>query len=178
MEIANTVSVKKPSLNWSAVHIGVIGLLCAIIGNMYPATMLQKHLYLGGGVLLMVSALIEKQEYFIALEVVVIVCALLAYLPDHGTLKMAVPLLLSLFSVGYLYYRGLLKSPASLLGVVGLVFLGLGYATLNPVIYLIGGIALTAYSAISYYQGVKIALLWAILNAIFSFTALLAINIL
>lgn len=176
MEISNTVSVNKPNVKWSAIHIGVIGLLCAIIGNMYPATMLQKHLYLAGGVLLMISALIEKQEYFITLEVVVIVSALLAYLPDHGTLKMAVPLLLSLFSIGYLYSRGLLKSPASLLGVAGLVFLGLGYATLNPYIYLCGGVVLTAYSAISYYQGVRIALLWAILNAIFSFTALLAIN--
>lgn len=175
MEITHTITDKPTSVKWTSINIGVIGLLCAIVGNLYPGTMMQKYLYLAGGVLLMVSALLEKQEYFIALEVVVIVSALLAFLPEYEWLKMGVPLLLSLFSVAYLYSRGLLNSALSLLGVAGLVFLGLGYATLNPVIYLLGGLVLTVYSAGSYFKGVRIALLWAILNAIFSFTALLVL---
>lgn len=172
MEMSNTMPLRQSKLKWSSIQIGALGLLCAIIGNLYPATMLQKHLYLAGGVLLFISALLEKEEFFITLEVVVIICALLAYLPEHGQLKMAVPLLLSVFSVAYLFYRGLLGSALSLLGVAGLVFLGLGYATLNPLIYLAGGIVLTLYSAISYFRGVRIALLWAILNAVFAVTAL------
>jgi len=175
MEISSATTNKASSVKWTSINIGAIGLLCAIVGNLYPATMLQKYLYLAGGVLLMISALLEKQEYFIALEVVVIVSALLAFLPELAWLKMGVPLLLSLFSIAYLYSRGLLNSALSLLGVAGLVFLGLGYAILNPVIYLLGGVVLTAYSLGSYFKGVGIALLWAILNAIFSVTALLTL---
>ncbi len=175
MEISDTMPLKKPSVKWTSINLGIIGLLFAIVGNLYPETMMQKHLYLGCGILLLMSAALEKAEYFIALEVVVIVSAFLAYLPEHGALKMAVPLVLSLFSIVYLYYRGLLQSSHSLLGVAGLVFLGLGYATLNPIIYLLGGVVLTVYSAISYYKGVSIALLWAVLNAIFSFTALFSL---
>lgn len=174
MEISNTMTDKPTSTaKWTSINIGAIGLLCAIVGNLYPATLLQKYLFLACGILLMISAILEKQEYFIVLEVVVIVSALLAFLSEHGGLKMGVPLLLSLFSIAYLYSRGLLNSSLSILGVAGLVFLGLGYATLNPLIYLLGGVVLTVYSAISYTRGVGIALLWAILNAIFSFTALL-----
>jgi hypothetical protein len=174
MENTDTTTQRQPKTKWLSIQIGVVGLLCAIIGNLYPETMLQKHLYLAGGVLLFISALREREEYFIALEVVVTICALLAYLPDHGELKMAVPLVLSLFSIAYLYYRGLLRSWLSLVGVTGLVLLGLGYATLNPLIYLAGGIVLTIYSAVSYYRGVGIALLWAILNAVFALTALIS----
>ena len=87
MEISNTITLTQSKTKWLSIQIGVIGLLCAIIGNLYPETMLQKHLYLAGGVLLFISALREKEEYFIALEVVVTICALLAYLPEHGELK-------------------------------------------------------------------------------------------
>jgi len=171
MEISNSIPLSLPKPKWSSIQIGTIGLLCAIIGNLYPATMLQKHLYLAGGVLLLISALLEKEEYFITLEVVVIISAFLAYLSGYNELKMAVPLFLSLMSIAYLYYRKLLGSALSFLGVAGLVFLGLGYATLNPVIYFAGGLVLTLYSTLSYFKGVGIALLWAILNAVFAMTA-------
>lgn len=175
MENIEAVSLNQSKTKWSSVLIGVVGLLAAIIGNLYPETMLQKHLYLAGGVLLIISALLEKAEYFITLEVVVIVCAILAYYPGHAELKMAVPLVLSLLSVVYLYSRGLLGTMLSHLGIVGLVLLGLGYATLNPHIYLAGGLVLTVYSAASYFKGVNIAMLWAILNAVFSATALISL---
>jgi hypothetical protein len=175
MEISNTITLSHSKPKWSSIQIGTIGLFCAIIGNLYPATMLQKHLYLAGGVLLFISALLEKEEYFITLEVVVIISALLAYLSEYNELKMAVPLFLSFMSVAYLYYRKLLGSTLSLLGVAGLVFLGLGYATLNPLIYLTGGLVLTLYSTLSYFKGVGIALLWAILNAVFAMTACYAL---
>lgn len=175
MDISQTMPIKPSKTKWSSIQIGAIGLLCAIIGNLYPATMLQKHLYLAGGLLLFISALLEKEEYFITLEVVVIACTLLAYLPEHAGLKMAVPLVLSLGSIGYLFYRGLLRDGLSWVGVAGLVFLGLGYATLNPLIYFAGGVVLTIYSTASYFRGVGIALLWAILNAVFSVTALISL---
>lgn len=175
MEIANTLLLKHPKIKWVSIQIGILGLLCAIIGNLYPATMLQKHLYLAGGVLLFISALLEKQEYFIALEVVVIVSALLAYLPGHDPLKMFTPVLLSLVSFAYLYHRGMLSSSLNYVGVAGLLLLGLGYATLIPLIYFAGGVVLTIYSTASYFKGVNIAILWAILNLVFSITALISL---
>jgi hypothetical protein len=166
----NTMLIKRFGL-----ALGIVGLGLAIIGNLYPDTQTQKVLYLLGGILLTITAVIEGQAYFIALEAIVIVSASLAFIPGYFFLKAMLPLALTALFLLYLNRNPHSTEKVDHLGTCGLVLLALGYAITHPLLYLAGGIVLTVYSYRAYRAGVSIALLWAVLNAVFSLTAFYAV---
>ncbi len=157
------------------VLIGVVGMAIIIYGNLLPATTAQKLCYLFGGIIMMVSALLEKQSFFIILQVIIVSGAAIAFAPMPAIYRACVPILLSIIAIAHFAMKGELSNKTTLLGNLGIVFLAAGYAITNPVIYFIGGALLSIYSLISFKQGVKIAILWAILNIIFSATALVSV---
>ncbi len=154
--------------------IGTVGLLLAIAGNFFPDTLLQKWLYFFAGNVLLVSALMERAVYFIILEVIVVASTVIAFVPGHLILKAAVPLVMSAVAIPYLLSKEQYRNLASILGILGLVSLALGYALIHPLIYFLGGFFLAIYSFIAYFQGERIAILFAVLNTIFAATALLS----
>ncbi len=168
--------VKTNYCSWSMI-IGTLGLILAIIGNFYLDSLLQKYLYFFAAVLLTGSAVLEKQTFFIILEIIVVVSTAIAFIPGYMLFKAAIPLLLSAIFLGNYLSSPQNRDILNLTGALGIILLALGYAIIHPAIYLAGGVVLTIFSSIAFARGVRIAILWAILNAVFSVTALYSILI-
>lgn len=153
------------------VIIGVVGMLIAMVGNLLPFSDTQKWCYLLGGILLLISSALERQIFFIALQIIIVAGAAVAFSSWPVLLKAALPIVLSVAAIVYFAKRNLLTDRLMLFGSLGIAILAAGYAVSNPVIYLLGAFVLMIYSFMSFRRGVKIALVWAILNALFSITA-------
>ena len=157
------------------VAISVVGMLIVIFGNLITHLILQRICYLSGGLLMLISAILERQTFFVILQFIISAGALIAFAPLPPALKAAVPLILSIIAIIYFAKQGLLKDGLTILGCVGLVMLATGYSITHPIVYLLGAAALTIYSFGAYRRGVAIGLLWGILNAIFVTTAGVAV---
>jgi len=157
------------------VAIGIVGMLLVIAGTLLPADLTQKLYYLLGAGLMLISATLERQRFFIILEIIIVAGTAVALTSLSGITKEAVPLLLSILALSYFAVRGELKDPLTLFGTIGLIVLAIGFAITNPIIYLVGGLLLAIYSYGSFRRGVKIAMIWAVLNAIFVVTSIVAV---
>lgn len=157
------------------IAITVLGMLVVICGNLIPDLTMQKTYYLSGGLLLLVSALLERQTFFIILQSIISVGTLVAFAPLSPALKAAVPLALSIAAIIYFAKQGWLKDGLTVLGCVGLMMLATGYSITHPLVYLLGASALTIYSFGAYRRGVAIGLMWGILNSMFVATAGIAL---
>lgn len=155
------------------IALGFVGMLLVIYGTLLPFGVVQKLYYLIGAALMLLSAILEKQAFFVILEIVVVAGTAIALMPFSNITKACVPLILSVIALIYFYRRGELKDKLTCLGCAGLIFLALGFGVANPFIYLIGGLLLAIYGYYSFKRGVKIALLWSILNTVFVFTSLI-----
>lgn len=155
--------------------IGIIGMLIATYGNLVHQLTTQKWCYLIGALLLFISSLLEKQKFFIALQIIIGAGAAVAFTTYPPLYKAAVPIILSIVAIIYFIATKQLKDPLTAFGCIGIALLAAGYAVTNPIIFFLGAFVLMLYSYGSFRRGVGIALLWAILNAIFSVTAAMAI---
>lgn len=159
------------NINWRNISLGVIGLLLIIYGNFLPPHNTQKGLFLVGCIFLLTSSVLEKNKFFSILQIVVLSGTLIAFAPVSLVFKAGVPISLSILAIIYFMLQGMLSDSLTIVGCLGLLFLAAGYAISNPIVYLLGGLFLTIYSYYSYKQGVNIALIFAILNAVFTVTA-------
>lgn len=157
------------------IAIGVLGMLIVIAGNLIANLVIQKTCYLSGGILMLASAVLERQIFFIILQCIISAGALVAFASLSHALKASVPLILSVMAIIYFAKKRLLKDWLTMLGCVGLILLATGYSVTHPVIYLLGAVVLTIYSFGVYRRGVELGLLWGILNAIFVITAGVAV---
>jgi len=162
-------------INWRNNAIGIFGLLLVIIGNLISVPVTQKILYLFGSIFLLTSSSLEKNKFFVLLQIVVLAGTLIAFAPVGDGIKAGVPIVLTAIIMVYFAIAGELKNRITILGCLGLLFLAAGYAILNPIVYFLGGAFLTAYSFIVYRQGVQIGLLFAVLNFIFTITSMVSI---
>ncbi len=153
------------------VIIGVIGMLLVIYGTLLPVGTPQKAYYLIGAGLMLVSAILERQQFFIILELIIVAGTAIAFAHISNLYKEALPLALSFAALTYLGFRGELKDKLTLFGGMGIIVLALGFAITNPLVYLVGGALLTVYSYFSWKRGVRIAIIWAVLNAVFVLTS-------
>jgi len=154
-----------------SIGIGTIGMIGIIAGTFLQPTVTQKLCFLLGGLLMLVSSIIERHKFLTVLQIVTVSGASMAFTPFTVGQKMIVPIGLTVLSLIAFAVKGELKDRLTLLGSVGLGCLAVGYATSNPILYFLGGVFLAIYAFASYFKGVKIALLWAILNSVFSVTA-------
>lgn len=157
------------------IAIGVIGMLIACYGNLIHNAITQKWCYLIGAILLFISSILERQKFFIILQIIITAGAAIAFAPIFPWQKAAVPISLSVIAIIYFIVSKQLKDPLTALGCLGIVLLAAGYAVTNPIIFFFGSFILMIYAFISYRRGVAIALIWAILNALFAATASLAV---
>ncbi len=155
--------------------IGVVGMLIASYGNLVHQITTQKWCYLIGAILLLLSSLLEKQKFFIALQIIISAGAAVAFASFPPLYKAAVPIILSILAIIYFIATKQLKDPLTAFGCLGIALLAAGYAVTNPIIFFLGAFVLMLYSYGSFRRGVSIALLWAILNAVFVITASLAV---
>ncbi len=155
--------------------IGVVGMLIASYGNLVHQLNTQKWCYLIGALFLLLSSLLEKQKFFIALQIIIAAGAAVAFTAYPPLYKAAVPIVLSILAIIYFIASKQLKDPLTAFGCLGIVLLAAGYAITNPIIFFLGSFVLMIYSYGSFRRGVSIALLWAILNALFAVTAAMAV---
>lgn len=155
--------------------IGVAGMLLIIYGAVLPAILLQKILFLIGGIMLLATAIMERQKYLIGMEIIVFIGTVIAFFSITTTTKTLILLASCLFIIPWLIKEGEIGSKQSIVGLFGLLALALGYAVSTPWIYLAGGLLLCTYSLILVRDGVKIAYLWGVLNGFFSLTAFMQI---
>ncbi|MDC0358026.1 hypothetical protein OAO01_04350 [Oligoflexia bacterium] len=154
-----------------ALLLGTIGMLSACFGALLEPCELQKVLFLAGAVMMFLAAVLEQQRFFIALQVILLSGTLIAFAPLEAWMKVAVPISVSAITVLALYRVGAFEDKLGRLGAVGMTVLAIGYAITHPAVYLVGGATLALYAWNSYRAGVQLAILWAVLNAVFAVTA-------
>lgn len=151
-----------------------LGLLISSYGVLLSSSDMQKKLFFVGAVFLISSSIVERHRLYIWLQAVVIVGTLSAFLPIQNRMKFLFPV-----SAGVLYLvvnrKFLLKRNSELLGAVGVILLSTGFAISHPAVYLSGALVISAYSFGEFRRGVKIALLWLILNLIFAASSIYAL---
>ena len=151
--------------------IGVIGLLSFIVGTLMPGSPSQKVYFLIGAILLTVSSYLEKNVFFTVLEAILVIGSILTFL-NLSTMTIAIiTFVIVIITVIYFAAKGLFKERYLIFGTIGLFFLAIGVGTLNPIAYTIGGFFLVIYAYFSFKKGYQIALLFIILNAIFTITS-------
>lgn len=165
-------TINKSSISLS---IGLIGMLIVICGTLISTGLTQKILYLVGAVFMLSSAAMERQTFLVILQVVIVSGTVVAFTHWPYLAKSIIPIAFSIAALFYFYFTGALRDRVTQIGCGGLMAIALGFANSDPIIYFIGGTLLAIYGFGSYKRGIKIALLWAILNAIFALTSLVAI---
>lgn len=157
------------------IFIGVFGLGLIIFGTFLPPILAQKILFSSGCLLLLCSSIMEKHTFFAVLQVVALIGSLVAFTSFSPGLKAALPIAVSILALIFFITKGMLKQRENIFGCLGLLFLAAGYAVSNPIVYMLGGIFLSTYSYFSYRRGARIAMLFLVLNIVFTFTSMLAV---
>jgi len=152
-----------------------IGMLCGIVGSVFPMLPAQKWLFLANAFLMTPLPLVRKDTMLSALQVVSIVGAVVGAVTMTKPLQYGLPIGTAAVAVGFLWWSGDLCNWRNRIGSCGIAALATGYATQNPIIYLIGGLVLCVYTWLAFKDGQKIALLWFTLNGIFVFTSIWAV---
>jgi len=163
------------SRTFMARSLGVIGMGFPIYGNLIPPSALRAECFVIGAILMLLAAVIERELFFSVLQLVVLAGAAMYFTSFSLVARAAVPIVLAGSFLLYFAYSGRLQDKLTLFGSIGIAILAIGYAVSSPFVYFAGGVILTIYATMSYRRGVSIAILWAILNFIFSIAA--AINI-
>lgn len=176
MSMTDTYTLPKPTYNLVNLSVGIIGMLLATYANLLPQmSLLQKSFYFIGAVLMLISSTLEKQRFFMVLQLVIVGSTAIAFAPLAPIIKTSFSVACSVIAILYFIFTGQCKDKLTIFGCLGIAILAIGYAVTNPVIYLLGSIALFIYSLLSYKRGIKIAIVWVIMNIVFSITAGIAV---
>ncbi len=145
---------------------GTIGMALTCYGITVPLEKRFRPLLLGA-LALTVVAIAERHWTFVALEGVVMVGIFVSELRGREILKTVVPVVTGVVATAALSAAGLLDSFEAWIGAVGLLLTALGYATMHPLTYFVGGIVLLVYSLLAIAAGAWIGIFWALMNIIF-----------
>ncbi len=151
---------------------GIIGALIIL----YGLTQLQaQRYYVIGAFFLLAAAIFFELTYFVALELILI-AGHGAVLLGIGPVSQAVlPILLCLQLLFYYLLSGQLKNIFRLIGILGIALLSIAFSYEDLWVFFFGGLAVAIFSFYQVYRGHLVALIWAILNAIFAFFSLFKI---
>lgn len=151
-------------------------LLSGIVGScilLWGPTKSAPHIYyVIGSTLLLFTALHFRLIYFIALELILIAGHGAALLHIGTNLQIAMPVLLTLQLLFFYFLSGQLNNVFVLIGIAGIGFHSAGFTYENQWIFFFGSLSIATYAFYLFYKGKKVALLWAILNSLFTMTAI------
>ena len=153
----------------------IIGLLITIAGNFFDVSVDKKLCYLIGTLFLLIPAILEKNTFFSILETILIIGTIIAFFPISFFWKSSIPISLGILAAVYFGVSGQLKDYLTWLSVAGILVGTWGYAVTTPIIYFSAGTIITTYSFCSFRRGETIALVFGILNSVFTLTALLEV---
>ena len=155
------------------IALAVLGMILAVSGNLMPTPMLQKSLYLAASVCLTTSAVLERLNFFIAFQCVILTGTLIAFFPLAAHVKLITPLIVAVVALTIVFTKQNNIDYHTVLGILGIITLAVGYSVTHPAAYFAGSVLLAIYSAIAFKRGVAIAWVWTLLNSIFAVTAFL-----
>jgi len=148
-------------------------------------SLLQKALFAVGAPLLGVTAYVDKQKMFTALQAVATIGAWMSFFPAlPGVAKYAILLSAGIIGIAYLvkgkYYK---TDRFGWLGTIGLLCFAAGFATSAAfhtlafsLLFIAGGTTLAIYSTLNFISyKVRIALIWVVLNALLVLNPLLSL---
>lgn len=176
--------MKKQTIANIFFGVGLLGMILLVAGTFLAAgDFFQKMLFFLGTLLMMITAFVDRHKMYSTLEVVIIIGTILAFFSATPTeiryWIMGVPSILAvIYLIKVKYFK---KDSWGILASVALLCVALGFAT-NPADLAIlfhgllaaGAVMLTIYSLIQFfYYKVRIALLFMLLNAVFSINPLI-----
>jgi hypothetical protein len=173
-------------LNKNSLIIGIIAMILLVIGTIVEGgSLLQKLLIVIGAPVLGYSAYLNKQKMFLTLQTVATIGAILAFFNNLPILLRYIIMVGSgIIGIGYLIKTNYLKEDSWWpLGGLGLLSIAVGFATdalSYPILFNsllgFGGILVAIYSAVGFFHlKVKIAIIWFVLNIMFSITPMIII---
>lgn len=147
--------------------VGIFGAVVILIGMSQDSAQLY---YVIGSSSLLVTAIYYKLTFFIALELIL--------LSGHGAKLLGLgvvsqtflPILLSFQLLVYYLLSGQLKNIYRLLGIIGISMLSIGFSYSHLWVFFLGSLFVATYALHNVYTGKNIALIWGVLNSIFTFT--------
>lgn len=150
--------------------IGYIGMAFPIIGSIMAPSLMRSGMFALGCALLLIAAMGDRNPFYIAMQIVVLLGALMAFLSASQLVTAGVPIVAALVMILYFYQQGELKDGLTLFGCIGVFILSLGYAEAYAPIYLTAGLILAIQGYLLYARGVAVAMIWALLNTAFVLT--------
>ncbi|MFH0738086.1 MAG: hypothetical protein V1827_05385 [Candidatus Micrarchaeota archaeon] len=176
---------QKDKNRWT-LYVGIFAMLIIIVGVFSePSSILQKTLFLLGSATLAAVAFLNRQRMLFALQIVIGVGSVLAFLELTGTIKYAVLAVASVLAIGYLIaIRNYKADPWSIVCTLGLILIAVGYVTdagAAPLMFGVslglGGLLVALYSAIDLvYNKSEISAIWMVLNLIFAINPILMVS--
>ncbi len=154
--------------NW----LGLIGLIILCIGIVLPQGLLQNICNISGISSLILYAWYGKNDFFFYLESVVLLGTILQIMHINLIVMTVILVIAAIFSFYIIFRNPIYRTKDIVFGIIGVAGLIYGYATLSNVGYAIGGIGALIYSFIGFSKGIKSALIFTLLNAIYSATAI------
>lgn len=157
--------------NW----IGIIGLIGLCAGIPMSSGIVQNVLNVVGIASLILYAKSKKNDFFFYLESVVLFGTLLKIANVSSVILITALMIAAGLALVKVFQNPDYRKLDTIFGLIGLVGLVYGYATLSNYGYAVGGIASVIYSLIGYRKGLKSGLIFALLNLIYSALAIFMI---
>lgn len=163
--------MNKSYKDYFYLFIGIIGSLITLIGYIFSLTQIY---FVVGSSLLLILAIHFGLLYFIALEMILIAGHTTVILGIGAILQLALPVLLCVQLLFFYYFIGRLNDIFLIIGIFGIAIISVGFAYENQWIFFAGSTAISIYAFHNWIKN-QPALLWAILNTLFSLTAIIKI---
>jgi small-conductance mechanosensitive channel len=157
------------------VTLAVSSLAMIVLAMLMPMNLAQQIIFLFGMGLLDVAAILERHTFFIVLQTISFVGTAMAFLALPMIYKAMVPILLTTAAIIYFIVTEQYKNTITLLGIIGLLGLAVGFAASSPIAYLVGGIFIMMYSYAHSRDGNILAIVFLTLNTIFTMTSALGV---
>lgn len=154
--------------NW----IGLLGLILLCSGIPMHAGVIQNIFNIIGIAALILYARLKKNEFFFYLESVVLLGTVLKIINVSFAVLVSVLIIASILSLVKVFQNKAYRTWDASFGLIGLMGLVYGYSTLSNYGYAVGGVASAIYSFIGYKKGLQSALIFVLLNIIYSALAI------
>ncbi len=154
---------------------GVIGMALTLLGLLLPIGFEQRVVFLLGALGPTLTAYLEYHKLFLVLQAVVVSGTLVAFFQLASYVKISIPFFIAIPVLLLLKKQAVLSTANDIFGAVSLLLLSAGYATQEMLFLFLGGFAVSIYSAIEWRKGFAPALIWLVLNVIF--TTLAAVSL-
>lgn len=145
---------------------GILGMLLIIPGIFL--TREQRILFLLGALGMTLTALLEGHRLFTGLQLVILSGTLSAFGDLSPLMKGIIPIGVSVPVLIYLHNKNLMDTGLRRLGALALITLGVGFSLQNSYIFFLGGGLISVFSFLEFRSGFKPAIIWLILNLIFT----------